>query len=297
MVVIVNEEAIRYGRCLVRLLYPKDGGCDRDEEEEVVARCWVDLETGALVLSSDEVGNEKDGGVIRLRHKKTCPAMGYEDRMVVPPPGKRLRTGIAVVVENELGRIMLTRRSKNLKSFPDMFVFPGGNRDDEEDLFETGKREVLEEVGLDISQDEIEFHCAWESTWPLLFSEEEHGITHHHFVLYLYVRTNTKGKYDRLAIQASEVSEVVWVDKTQARLILEMSKEFDKTRIKPHSPVTIESYSLGTEANKHLNWTHNLPANQKNTLPIDEVALNVTYGTQFALQTWINNNHPQSANL
>ena len=60
-------------------------------------------------------------------------------------------------------QIVVCRRDMNTKKFPGCLDMIGGGREDGESPFDTFKREVREEVGLDIGADDIDFSCPFQS--------------------------------------------------------------------------------------------------------------------------------------
>jgi 8-oxo-dGTP diphosphatase len=60
-------------------------------------------------------------------------------------------------------QILLIRRDPEIKKWPGCLDMIGGGREGDESPFETFKREVKEEIGLDIRIDDIQFSCTFQS--------------------------------------------------------------------------------------------------------------------------------------
>lgn len=60
-------------------------------------------------------------------------------------------------------KILVYRRDIKTKKWPGYLDMIGGGREGSESPFETFKREVKEEVGLDIEKDSIQFACPFKS--------------------------------------------------------------------------------------------------------------------------------------
>ena len=60
-------------------------------------------------------------------------------------------------------KILVYRRDKNTNKLPGYIDMIGGGREENESPFETFKREVKEETGLDITTDDIQFSCPFQS--------------------------------------------------------------------------------------------------------------------------------------
>lgn len=56
-------------------------------------------------------------------------------------------------------KILLYRRDDKTNNSPLCIDLPGGGREEDESPFDSFKREVREEFGIDIEKDEIEFSC------------------------------------------------------------------------------------------------------------------------------------------
>lgn len=62
--------------------------------------------------------------------------------------GKDYNVAACLVCQDSDGRYLLTRREKNMRSFPKAWVFPGGHIEVDEGIDEGVLREFYEETGI-----------------------------------------------------------------------------------------------------------------------------------------------------
>ncbi|MDD2365957.1 MAG: NUDIX domain-containing protein [Desulfuromonadaceae bacterium] len=105
-------------------------------------------------------------------------------------------TSVVAVIIDDDGRVLLTRRS--IPPFLDQWVMPGGKIDLGEPILDALKREVHEEVGLEIENE----------TLIDVFEHLTPGEDNYHFVI-LYYRC--RPLYCDLLPNSDEVAEAVWV--------------------------------------------------------------------------------------
>ena len=105
-------------------------------------------------------------------------------------------TSVVAVIVNEGGEVLLTRR--NVKPFHDMWVMPGGKIDLGESVLDALKREVLEEVGLEVEVDGL----------IDIFEHLTPGEDNYHFVI-LYYRCHPLSC--AVCHNEEEVAEARWV--------------------------------------------------------------------------------------
>ncbi len=105
-------------------------------------------------------------------------------------------TSVVAVIVDEDGRVLLTRRS--IPPFLNQWVMPGGKIDLGEPIYDALKREVHEEVGLEIEVDNL----------IDVFEHLTPGDENCHFVI-LYYRC--RPLYCDVVRNDHEVAEAVWV--------------------------------------------------------------------------------------
>jgi 8-oxo-dGTP pyrophosphatase MutT (NUDIX family) len=124
---------------------------------------------------------------VPLGHRKRCPL-----HLGTVGAGQRgqVRVGVTAVIEDpRTHRILLTRRSKRMRSFPGAWVFPGGHVDVGEHIPQAVIREVREETGLVVEPASLSLMGVWESSFP--YDIALGPVTHHHLVLIFRCQLHT----------------------------------------------------------------------------------------------------------
>ncbi|MEW6213455.1 MAG: NUDIX domain-containing protein, partial [Acidobacteriota bacterium] len=105
------------------------------------------------------------------------------------------------VRDTRLGiEVYLCRRPAHFRYYPGAFVFPGGRRDEEDaDLKETARREVREEIGVEIDE---QFLVPLRDT-----NTSPHAGPVYHLVTFAYP---VEDRFDT-AINREEVEEEIWM--------------------------------------------------------------------------------------
>lgn len=123
---------------------------------------------------------------------------GYDLTMPKPKFKKdHVVTSVVAVIINDAGEILLTRR--NISPFQGDWVMPGGKIDLGEQIVRALRREVMEEVGLDVEVQSL----------LDVFEHVTPGEDHYHFVI-LYYRCHPLGS--DIVHNNAEVAEARWVD-------------------------------------------------------------------------------------
>ncbi len=112
---------------------------------------------------------------------------------------KTVRTAVVAVVKDTEGRILLTRRA--IPPYLGKWVMPGGKIALGEPITAALKREVFEEVGLEV-------HVKGLVDVYEIAPSDEHS---EHYVILYYLAISKSGD---LVPNTDEVSEVIWADRS-----------------------------------------------------------------------------------
>ncbi len=110
---------------------------------------------------------------------------------------KAVRTAVVAVVKNEDGAVLLTKRA--IPPYLGKWVMPGGKIDLGEPITAALKREVWEEVGLEVHVEGLV------DIFEIVPSNEHRE----HYVILYYLASARSGDLDP---NKGEISEVIWAD-------------------------------------------------------------------------------------
>ena len=107
-----------------------------------------------------------------LSHPPFCPiaCLSPEERDLLPAETcqRGVNVGVVVILESRDSQVLVTRRARHMRTFPGVWVPPGGHIELGETLLQAGLRELQEETGLDVVGlvETSEVLCLWESVFP-----------------------------------------------------------------------------------------------------------------------------------
>merc|ERR1712098_539692 len=111
----------------------------------------------------------------------------------IPPEviNRGVDVGVVTILETSDSHVLLTRRAKHMRTFPGIWVPPGGHIEEGETLTEAGLRELKEETGLNVTDEMMlssNILCLWESVFPYILSMGH--PKRHHIVVYIHVKVD-----------------------------------------------------------------------------------------------------------
>ncbi|XP_022111436.1 nucleoside diphosphate-linked moiety X motif 17-like isoform X2 [Acanthaster planci] len=248
------------------------------------------LDDNKLIMSQPV---DKADGIV-LKHPPFCPLHNLLPDQVADIPDSTLHRGIDVGVATLLWssdrKLLLTRRATHLKTFPGVWVPPGGHAELNETLTEAGLRELKEETGLELKVadcQQTQTIALWESAYPPMLS---HGLpVRHHVVTYQTVQVSEDhhALQQQLRLQVSEVGAAVWLSEGMVRAIgCRGSDENDGRGLPDDLPKFIRATAI--HPSTHEQVQHDIPTSVLfETAPsTGKDAERISTGTKFAIEQW-----------
>ncbi|XP_067304181.1 nucleoside diphosphate-linked moiety X motif 17 isoform X2 [Pseudorasbora parva] len=240
-----------------------------------------------------------DGGV-PLKRASFCPIKYLSDSEAVSLPPDTLSRGVevavAVLLQSSNQKLLLTRRTSNLRIFPNIWVPPGGHVELDEKLLDAGLRELREETGLKLSPDEISSQLLglWESVYPPMLSRGP--PQRHHVVAYMLLKSTQSHLQLQACLrpQPAEVSACVWVDAVLGKFVVsavdgekhsvkipaDLPQTISVTAVSPHGELSETSMPVSLFCNRAPDHGEDIER--------------VSTGTKFALELWLKSLGPHA---
>lgn len=233
-----------------------------------------------------------EGRGVRLKRPAFCPIkhLSVTEAAAIPLDVQQrgVDVGVAIILQSANQRVLLTRRAKELRIFPNVWVPPGGHVEPDETLLDAGLRELKEETGLKLEPDEVspKILGLWESVYPPMLSR---GLPQrHHIVVYMLLHSSLTHLQlqDSLRPSSAEVSACLWADRRLVRAIVSAVDGEDAELQLDDLPSSISVSQVSTEG-----------ALGDSSLPLAVFVSRapasgpdverVSTGTKFALDLWL----------
>ncbi|XP_053134812.1 nucleoside diphosphate-linked moiety X motif 17 isoform X2 [Hemicordylus capensis] len=255
-------------------------------EDSVMVNCGLDRNR-FLVSDREFAGSSR----VLLQRPPFCPIKNLTETQATSLPAEirdqGVDVGVAVLLQSAGREVLLTRRSKNLSIFPNIWVPPGGHVEQDEQLLDAGLRELQEETGLWLPDGAFSWKtlALWESVYPPLLTR---GLPNrHHVVIYLLLSSHESHQQLQMRFQPNEaeVSAYAWLEPQVLERVAATLDEAKGTKAAGHFPETVSI----TELEHSSVQTVTVPtAVFLGTAPArgDDVE-RVSTGTKFALRLWL----------
>ncbi|XP_015266318.1 PREDICTED: nucleoside diphosphate-linked moiety X motif 17 [Gekko japonicus] len=227
-----------------------------------------------------------------LQRPTFCPIKHLSDAQAASLPAETrdrgVDVGVAILLQSACRKVLLTRRSKSLSIFPNLWVPPGGHIEPGEQLLDAGLRELREETGLCLQDGEFSWQmlALWESVYPPMLSR---GLPkRHHVVVYLLLLSPESHQQLQMRFKPdeAEVSAYTWLEpQVLASVAAAEDGAGDPRKVAEDLPPVVRI----TELQQGSAETTTIPtATFLNTAPLQgEDVERVSTGTKFALRLWL----------
>ncbi|XP_066949851.1 nucleoside diphosphate-linked moiety X motif 17-like [Macrobrachium rosenbergii] len=221
----------------------------------------------------------------RFQHPSFCVArkITSADREALPPEIRErgVDVGVSALIESKDGSILMTRRALHMRTFPGVWVPPGGHCEEGETLVEVAARELNEETGLELETEEYRHFRIlglWESMYPPV--RYRGPPMRHHLVVYLHGRMERTADalQSQLRLNYNEVNASVWLTAEMVEIVVKGSERKAEEII----PITTVD-----ENGEHSEGLMNPKALRKKMPEPDKEVERITTGTRYALKLWL----------
>ncbi|KAK3097554.1 hypothetical protein FSP39_010727 [Pinctada imbricata] len=248
-----------------------------------------------IMLCSRALG-DSGNYFLKMKRPSFCPITNLSPDDIEQLPseiGNRgIDVGAAVILESSDNKILLTRRSKGLRTFPNVWVPPGGHIEQDESFVEAGLRELREETGLDIRphqcvSSDLNVLALWESVYPPKLNM---GLPRrHHIVVYLHGKLTSDLTSDwlntKMKLEPSEADACAWVHRDLVKAIVSAKEEVGNTVSTSDMPESIRGLSVdesGVQKECDIALEPLL-----RVCGVTSQVERVSTGTKYALEEWL----------
>lgn len=263
----------KFGECIVKFFGFADKGSG-----------YVGLTQEKDGFVVHELTSFDDTNAILLRHASECPVYKMTNKATLSQEtkDKGVGIGVAVLLASLDQCVLVTRRAPHMRTFPGVWVPPGGHVEPGETLLAAGLRELKEETGLELKDTGYHLLGLWESVYPHKL-EFGHPLRQH-LVIYLVLTSNLSSREltEQIKLEPEETDAAMWlpfsfVEKlSTGHSVEEIPKQLS---VLQHVGGKNEQYSVETA-----------PIVEAIAPPPDSSFLDIerlTWGTRFALQQWM----------
>ena len=228
----------KFGQCVISTFLKQ-----KEVPEEIISTALevevhCDLAPQGLILGLEDSNSRQKSKTpsssVLLRHAPFCPMLHLPSDYIFKQNYTGIAVAVAVMLESADSKVLITRRPSHMRTFPNVWVPPGGSSEGSETIIDTGLREVLEETGLDVRNDNIDLDqgapeplCLWESVYPPLLAKGD--PKRHQMVVYIHVKLKKCADQliNEIKLCPQETDACAWLDLDQVKLATDYSTELN----------------------------------------------------------------------
>lgn len=231
-------------------------------------------------------------------HPPGCPCRFLTTSDIANIPENNLSRGVkpavAVLLQSSDGYVLLTRRAQHMRTFPCVWVPPGGHMEPGETLKQALLRELSEETGLTFSEESLKISTLglWESVFPPVLSI---GLpVRHHIVVYhlAQAKEDQQTLQEGLILNKDELDASAWVDHATIVEVVQ-SDDFGQSRPVPQRYIKATVLENGQKVEKNLPLSilmSTMPRTSEDGQELNQERLST--GTKFALEQLVKKDLP-----
>ena len=263
----------QFGQCVVSTFLK-----EKEDIFEVAVHC--DLAQQGLILEHVDFQEKPVRPHVLLRHPPFCPMLHLLPKLKQSIQNDSgISVAVAVILESSDSKVLITRRPAHMRTFPNIWVPPGGGSENSETILDTGLREVLEETGLDVKKFmlNVEPLCLWESVYPALLAKGD--PKRHQIVVYLHIvlNKNSRELLEITKLCPNETEACAWLDLNEIQIATDYS-----TVLNTQNNITIYELLKDGNLEKTLRSHNMLRAEVPTSGNVD--IERISTGTRFALE-------------
>ncbi|XP_045120877.1 nucleoside diphosphate-linked moiety X motif 17-like [Portunus trituberculatus] len=228
----------------------------------------------------------------KIMHPPFCPIQHLDkkgrDDLPAEIKTRGVDVGVAVLLESSDHRLLLTHRAGHMRTFPGIWVPPGGHVEDGESLVDAVLRELNEETGLEVTEEEKKSsHILglWESVYPPVLAMGE--PKRHHVVVYLHITVSRPSQQlnKEFKLCPEEVDAAAWLSVDLIKHSVWSKDQLEKAGLEDnndHIPITLVNQE-GEHLEADLDPSILTKQQEPNALTIDRIST----GSRYALSLWL----------
>jgi len=257
------------------------------------ARLSCNVEIAAWTNDSVVLEESCAADSIILKHPPFCPVRRHSNSQEAPPVGdgnshSGIVAAVSVLLLSREGDVLMTRRAPHMRTFPGIWVPPGGHVEAGESIAAAGLRELWEETGVKDHLCDPQVLCMWESVYPPHVS---YGPpTRQHLVIYVTVQTKLAANEVTVKLESKEVDAGLWLPAHLIKSIIDATNPDVEHAddLRQQIPACLPGYSVDQSTGGTVCAEIDVrPIIERNFVGQKLNSSRISTGTKFALERYL----------